>query len=244
MLRVHHSGQLESNINLDLSPEASHHVLNVMRLKIDAKLKIFNASGEFSAHLQSVTNKIAHVSLGDKLDINTESNCEITLLQAVTRRERMDYSIQKATEMGVSCIQPVLTQHCVVKLNSKKSLQRIEHWKGIALHATEQSGRLIIPEIKPILSWNEALDEYSQLDSLKLIFALAASKPLSKIKSDTKNILLALGPVGGFSQKELETALNKGFEPIKLGPRILRAETATTAALTAIQMRWGDLDNY
>ena len=242
MLRVYHSGHLEKNTSIDLSPEASHHVLNVMRLKIDSKLRVFNALGEYTATLSSFTKKIASVELTEKLDTYTESDCKITLLQAVTRRERMDYSIQKATEMGVTCIQPVLTQHCVVKLNSKKSEQRIAHWKGIALHASEQSGRLCVPEIKPILTWNEALAEHQNSQSLKLIFALAASQALREIDSETKNILLALGPVGGFSQQELDKALGNNFTAIKLGPRILRAETATTAALTAIQMRWGDLN--
>ncbi len=242
MLRIHHSGHLQKNTNVDLSSEASHHVLNVMRLKIDAEFRIFNASGEFHARLQAISNKIANVNVGEMLGSNPESDCEITLLQAITRRERMDYSIQKATEMGVTTIQPVLTQHCVVKLNQKKSLQRIEHWKGIALHAAEQSGRLKIPEIKPILTWSNALIEYNETKALKLIFALAASKPLNQIASDSKNILLALGPVGGFSVAEFDQAVSKDYKAIKLGPRILRAETATTAALTAIQMRWGDLD--
>ena len=109
MLRVYHSGLLQKNTNIELSPEASHHVLNVMRLKVDSELRVFNASGEYKAKLSSSIKKIATVILGEKLSISTESDCEITLLQAVTRRERMDYSIQKATEMGVSCIQPVLT---------------------------------------------------------------------------------------------------------------------------------------
>ena len=242
MLRVYHSGFLQKNTIIELSPEASHHVLNVMRLKVDSNLRVFNVSGEYMAILSSNTKKIASLTLGEKLNITTESDCEITLLQAVTRRERMDYSIQKATEMGVSCIQPVLTQHCVVKLNEKKAQQRIEHWNGIALHATEQSGRLKVPEIKSILSWDAALAEYTSSKYLKLIFALAASKALSEIEVSSKNILLALGPVGGFSTQELEKALAKDYRAIKLGPRILRAETATTAALTAIQMRWGDLD--
>lgn len=242
MLRVYYSGQLEKNTRIELSLEASHHVLNVMRLKIDSKLRVFNALGEYTATLSSFTKNIASVVLNEKLDISTESDCKITLLQAITRRERMDYSIQKATEMGVYCIQPVITQHCVVKLNSKKAQQRINHWNGIAIHASEQSGRLKVPEIKPILSWNEALAEYETSNSLKLIFALAASQALREIDYESKNIILALGPVGGFSSQELEKAIANNFKAIKLGPRILRAETATTAALTAIQMRWGDLN--
>ena len=242
MLRVYHSGLLEKKTTIELSPEASHHVLNVMRLKIDSELKVFNALGEYKAVISSFTKKIAKVILQEKLDSATESDCKITLLQAITRRERMDYSIQKATEMGVSCIQPVITQHCVVKLNSKKAQQRIKHWNGIAVHASEQSGRLLVPEIRPILSWNEALAEHETSNCLKLIFALAASQAIGEIEFEGKNIVLALGPVGGFSSQELDKALANNYKAIKLGPRILRAETATTAALTAIQMRWGDLN--
>jgi len=242
MLRIHHSEALQENTTINLSAIASHHVINVMRLKVNSNLNVFNASGEFTAIIISITNKIAQVKVNEKLNTSTESNCEITLLQAITRRERMDYSIQKATEMGVACIQPVLTKHCVVKLNEKKSQQRINHWKGIALHASEQSGRLSVPIIKPILTWDNALQEHSDTDTLKLIFALAASKPLKSIERQTSKVLLALGPVGGFSQHEVKSAVENEYQAIKLGPRILRAETATTAALTAIQMRWGDLN--
>jgi len=242
MLRLHHVQTLESNTLVELSPEASHHLVQVMRVKIDSEFRIFNQSGEFIAHLKTLRGKIAVAKIGQKIETNTESNCKLTLLQAVTRRERMDYSIQKATELGVNIIQPVMTQHCVVKLDSKKSQKRLHHWQGIAQHAAEQSGRLIIPTIKPVLKWTEAIDTLANENYLKLIFALAASKPLHAIENQATRICLAIGPVGGFSESEVNSAINKNFQAIKLGPRILRSETATTAALTAIQMRWGDLN--
>jgi len=243
MLRLHHPDTLHSGDQLILAPESGHHLVQVMRAKVGDSFIIFNRSGEFDACIESINKKQVIAIIGQERACNAEPDIHITLLQAVTRRERMDYSIQKATELGVSCIQPVLTEHCVVKLNEKKSRQRLVHWQGIARHASEQSGRLSIPEIKPVLGIQQALNTVPQDDSLKLLFTLAASQPLAGIDNDAKNIYLALGPVGGFSQQEIDWATEKGFNGIKLGPRILRAETATVAALTAIQLLWGDLNN-
>lgn len=248
MLRLHYADNLNIESEVNLPPEASHHLVNVMRAKVDDEFIIFNESGEFIARILRIDKKTTTIIIVSQRECKTESACNITLLQALTRRERMDYSIQKATELGVQIIQPVITEHCVVKLDQKRSLQRIKHWQGIAQHASEQSGRLKIPEIKPILKLDVTLQSLSQNNTdLKLIFALAASQPLSAIKHETakdekKDIYLALGPAGGFSVREVSLAQECGFKSIKLGPRILRAETATTAALTAIQLRWGDLD--
>lgn len=243
MLRLHHPDFIKAGSEIVIGKQAAHHLLNVMRTKINDSFILFNASGEFKALLISIDKKIATVKVQEKLVSDTESPCKITLFQAVTRRERMDYSIQKATELGVHCIQPVITEHCVVKLDEKKSRQRLKHWQGIAQHATEQSGRLVIPEIKPIMKWPVALENSPQDKKvLKLIFTLYAAKPLAMIDQNADCIHLALGPVGGFSENEVSLALSHDFHPIKLGPRVLRAETATTAALTAVQMLWGDLN--
>jgi len=242
MIRLHHAGKLKINTAVTLSKEASHRLVHVMRLKTGSQFSLFNSDGEFIVVLKKIDKKIAIGQIIESVKSETESFCKITLLQAVTRRERMDFSIQKATELGVSIIQPVITQHCVVKLDTKKIIKRMQHWKDIAQHATEQSGRLLIPEIKPVISWGEAVQNTLKIDSLNLIFTLAAAKPLSQLQKSSKQVTLAIGPVGGFSDQEIALAINNNFQGIKLGPRILRSETATTAALTAIQMRWGDLD--
>lgn len=253
MLRLHHSDPLRTGEQVILSKDSAHHLIHVMRAKVDDTFIIFNASGEFEANILSVDKKNVSAKITQQRSCQTESPCKITLIQAITRRERMDYSIQKATELGVTCIQPVLSEHCVVKLDAKKAQQRLHHWQGIAQHASEQSGRLLIPEIKPVLRWSEAIDqEHDNKDSLKLIFALIAARPLADIQLNdtqsndtqqkTQHISIAVGPVGGFSESEVQLAQAQGFHAIKLGPRILRAETATTAALTAVQMLWGDLN--
>ena len=243
MLRLHYPEPLSTGLDISLSKDSAHHLIHVMRAKVEDKFIVFNKTGEFLARIIEINKKSVIANVFEQSICNTESDCNITLIQAVTRRERMDYSIQKATELGVNCIQPVLTEHCVVKLDASKSQKRIAHWQGIAQHASEQSGRLVIPIINPILTFKEALENLPEADDqLYLIFALSASQPLCNIQKKSKNITLALGPVGGFSEKEVLLAQTKGFQAIKLGPRILRAETATTAALTAIQMRWGDMN--
>ncbi|MBT8142965.1 MAG: 16S rRNA (uracil(1498)-N(3))-methyltransferase [Gammaproteobacteria bacterium] len=249
MIRLHFSGKLTPNSPVLLDADASHHLARVMRAKVGDHCVVFNSEAEYLATIQSISGKSVEVLIQQQRVNNNESTLAITLLQAVTRRERMDYSIQKATELGVSTIQPVLTQHCVVKLDAGKSEKRIKHWQGIARHATEQSGRLMVPGINPVLPWQAALNAATVLNcDLKMIFALQASRPLSDLQTSIKNsqspshICLALGPVGGFSEHEVQLAKDQGFTSIKLGPRILRAETATTAALTAVQMLWGDLN--
>lgn len=243
MLRLYYPDELAPNSEVLLNNESAHHLVHVMRAKVDDDFIMFNEAGEFNASISSIAKKNVNALIGSQRACHTESDCNITLLQTVTRRERMDHSIQKATELGVTCIQPILTDHCVVKLDAKKSVQKVAHWQGIAQHASEQSGRLKIPLIKPVLKMEQALREIPDSENhLKLIFALIASSPLKHIQNDSKNIYVALGPVGGFSEKEVLHAQASGFQGIKLGPRILRAETATVAALTAIQMLWGDLN--
>jgi len=241
MTRVFYSGSLDLGLTYTLDEFASRHISQVLRCKIGNNVKVFNQSSEFLAEITSVAKHSVEIKTLKSLITRTESPLKIHLLQAVTRGERMDYSIQKATELGVTSIQPILTQHCVVKLDERKAGKRLAHWNGIARHATEQSGRLSIPDIHPILDFKEAISH--KLSDVHLIFALVSQSSLKSIKeSNPSSVCIALGPVGGFSENEVTLALESGYQSIKLGPRILRAETATVAALTAMQMLWGDLN--
>lgn len=241
MTRVYHAEKLELGQLVELDEFASHHLSKVMRNKVGDQVNVFNPKGEFVGQIETITKKSVTLQLKEKINVVTESPLRTTLIQAVTRRERMDYSIQKATELGINLIQPVISERCVVKLDEKRSQQRLKHWQGIARHAAEQSGRLSIPDIKPITSFTEAITMRED-DELKLIFALQASQPLANLtQADVKSVSYAIGPVGGFSDKEVKMALTQNFHSIKFGPRVLRAETATAAMLTAVQMRWGDL---
>ena len=240
MTRVYHAEKIEPGKLVKLDEFASHHLSRVMRNKAGDKVNVFNISGEYYGLIEAIGKKHVSVLIKEKLDVQTESPLHTTVIQAVTRRERMDYSIQKATELGINVIQPVFSEHCVVKLDEKRSQQRRKHWEGIARHAAEQSGRLSIPEIRPIRTFTEAINLCEA--ELKLIFALHASQPLACLEHDSvTSLCYAIGPVGGFSDKEVDAAVTQNFNSIKFGPRILRAETATAAMLTAVQMRWGDL---
>ncbi len=239
MTRVYHSESLTLHQEIELDNFASQHLSRVMRVKLGDEVKVFNASGEFIGEVAAQNKNTVRVLLKRKLETHTESQLQTTLIQAVTRRERMDYSIQKATELGVSYIQPVLSEHCVVKLDEKKAAQKIKHWQGIARHASEQCGRLSIPEIHPVCTLPDALIN-SDAD-LKFMFALQASEAFSKLSGPVpESVCVAVGPVGGFSQREVGFSLDSGFKSTRLGPRVLRSETATAAILTAVQMRWGD----
>jgi len=242
MTRVYHSEPLNLNQEIQLDDFAAQHLSRVMRVKIGDGVRVFNQGGEFQASVSQIHKNEVFVTTTKRLEVNTESLLSTVLLQAVTRRERMDFAIQKATELGVNVIQPIMTQHCVVKLDASKESKKLRHWQGIARHASEQSGRLQIPQILPILSYKEALESIQNESTLKLIFALTQANNLCEIAVEQfQKVAFCIGPVGGFSPEEVTLAIDKNFQSVKLGPRVLRSETASVAALTAIQLLWGDL---
>ncbi len=235
--RVHLPAPLSTGKRLELDKQAARHILAVLRLKPGAPLVIFDGQGRaFKATLEHSTQ----VSIGQRLNDNTESPLQIHLLQAISRGERMDHVIQKAVELGVDKITPVLTQRCMVKLKGERATRRLQHWRGIVISACEQCGRNRFPVLREITTLDKALSELS--NNLRLVLAPTGRNTLSSLTSPSNgSVTLLIGPEGGLTDKEIQQAGQSGFVSLRMGPRILRTESAAVAALSALQTLWGDL---
>jgi 16S rRNA (uracil1498-N3)-methyltransferase len=227
-----------SQINLD--EQARHYIATVLRLKKDAELTVFNGSGdEFSGRLVEINRKTTIVEIESVCQPLVESQLQINFGLAISRSERMDFAIQKSVELGVNRITPLLTERCVVQLKGDKKHKKIEHWQKIARHAAEQSGRTRVPAITPIILLSDWLE---QQQGLKVFLDPYAQATLTQLEYEQTLVTLLSGPEGGFSEAERKMALAHGFHAIKLGPRILRTETAALAAIASIQTLWGDFN--
>jgi 16S rRNA (uracil1498-N3)-methyltransferase len=234
---------VEENLNvgqyINLQEDNAHYLRNVLRLKQADEVILFNGLGnEFLCTISTVTRKRVSISINKIISRSVESPLNITLGLGISRGDRMDWSVQKAVELGVNKICPLLTKRCVVKFKENKKQQKLQHWKNIAQHATEQSNRTILPifdKIQELQTWLP-----HQHNGLKVFLDPYAEKSLSHLKPDNNQVALLTGPEGGFSDEERQLAINASFIPIRLGNRILRTETASLAALSAVQTLWGD----
>lgn len=224
---------------LKLDEERSNYIRNVLRLKKGAMLTVFDGKGyEFQATLSEIQRDSLILSLNQGLERGIESPLKTHLAIGISRGERMDLAIQKAVELGVAEITPLFTERCVVHLDGQRLNQRMNHWQKIIQSACEQCGRNHLPE------FHQAIDIHAWIASaqgLKLFLHPHNGKTLKELSAPKEKISLLSGPEGGFSEREREQAIEKGFIPLRLGARILRTETAALAALAAVQTLWGDL---
>ena len=237
--RVFHDGELKCGIEISLSAGATTHIARVLRLKPGNPLILFNGlGGEFVSTIISLSKREIIVRPDSFEDRNVESPLGITLVQGISRGDRMDYTLQKAVELGVNKIIPVVTERTVVRLDEKRRKKKLQHWHGIIISACEQCGRNIPPEIVTITH----LDEYlAHADNgLKLLLDHRADSGIGKLEP-VNNITLLIGPEGGMTQQERDKAIDYGFKGIRFGPRVMRTETAAVAAVAIIQARMGDL---
>lgn len=203
-------------------------------------LILFNGEGlACNATIGQIEKKQVEVSLGEKLAGTTESPLCVHLGLGISKGERMDIAIQKAVELGVSEITPLFTRYSMVKLDAKRQAKRLEHWRGIIISACEQCGRNRLPVLHPIMQSQDWLQQNHAV--LKLTLDPVAKQSLAQQPAPSGNISLYIGPEGGLSEDEIKLATQHDFQGVRLGPRILRTETAVIAALTAVQMQWGDL---
>ena len=240
-IRIYHNGDLSSGLTVMLDQSASHHLLQVLRKKAGERFVMFNGQGgEFDAALTSANKKTACVEIGQWHERKVESELSIHLGQAISRGERMDYAIQKSVELGVTEITPLLTEFCQVQLSENRIDKRVAHWQAIAISAAEQSGRCAVPIVHPPILFSEWI---LQKNHIKIICCPRQVKSPDhfELLSQSKNISLTIGAEGGFSDREINDALQAQFITMSLGPRILRTETATVVALTLLQERLGDL---
>lgn len=227
---------------LELSKEQAHYALTVLRLKNGTIIEVFNGKGSVArGQIMTASRRSAHVIIEELLDIQNESPLKTILVQGISRGDRMDYSIQKAIELGVSAIQPVFTERCEVKLKADKLEKRQQQWQTIVINACEQSGRNVVPKILPIADLSQWLEQQSP-DLFGLVMDPRANHTLATVaKPPAKTpVHILVGPEGGLTDDEIITSSNAGFTSIQLGPRILRTETAGPATLAIIQALWGD----
>jgi len=240
--RLYHPSPLAADNRVELGASATKHLLTVLRLKPGAALVLFDGSGaEFDARLEESGKKGAWVTVTVRREPKVESPLSVTLAQGVSRGERMDYTVQKAVELGVAGVIPVLMERSVVKLDADNIKRKREHWQSVAVSAAEQSGRVRVPPVQPPRSFGAFLDGHRS-GGLKLLLDPLAQHALKDLSPPKDNqVLLLVGPEGGLSEVERKAAQSAGFQGIKLGPRILRTETAALVALSLLQSLWGDL---
>lgn len=227
------------NETLYLDDDSAHYLRSVLRLKKSALVTIFNGEGgEYHAEILEVSRKQVLLRPQEHIKRSVESNLTIHLGLGISRGERMDFAVQKSVELGVTAITPLLTERCVVQLKGDKEINKRRHWQKISQHAAEQSGRTL----KPPVNICESLAQWlPQQTGLKVFLDPYAQQCLSDLSPVAQKVTLLAGPEGGFADSERELAQQMNFIPVRLGPRILRTETAALAALTAVQVLWGDL---
>jgi len=237
--RIYQPIILKPKSEVKLSDDASHYISRVMRYAIQDKIILFNGQGgEYLSAIKEITKKSVIVFIQEFVSQEVESPLKICLAQGISRGEKMDFTIQKAVELGVTSVVPLFTERCNVKLDKERSEKRIQHWQAVAVSACEQSGRNIVPEIQSITTLLDFLN--TKPEGTKLILSPTAETKLSQTKIASQNITILIGPEGGFSDNEINLAINSEFQPICLGPRILRTETAALAAISALQTLCGD----
>jgi 16S rRNA (uracil1498-N3)-methyltransferase len=232
---------LSSGETISLPRYKAHHIAHVLRMHVGDEIKLFNDSGSvFDATILELTKKNAEVELGESLQIDNESSLNITLCLAISRTQQMDFSIQKAVELGVKNIVPVISEFSNFKLQASRVQNKLTHWQNIIISATEQCGRNRLTKLQSPISFSEYLTSY-ELPTC-LILHPGCQQAMPTITPENNELILMIGPEGGFSKMEVNEAVEKGCISINLGPRILRAETAVVSALSNAQQLWGDLN--
>jgi 16S rRNA (uracil1498-N3)-methyltransferase len=238
--RVFVQSSLQPGQESVIEGDAAHHLINVLRVKISQAIVVFNGDGGcFDVDIVGISKKSVVILPRHFHQDNRESPLQLTLIQGISRGQHMDYTVQKAVELGVTAIVPVFTTFSNVKLTDERASKRLDHWQKIIIGACEQSGRNIVPVIRQPV----ALEEWVSADTnrLRLVLHPDAADSLSAIKMENSGLSLLCGPEGGLSDQELAICLAGGYEKVTIGPRILRTETAALAAIAICQSRFGDM---
>lgn len=224
-----------------LPPDAAHHASRVLRLRAGDPVQLFDGAGhECHGVIGDLSGKQVIVDDIRQIEVNRESPLPVLLAQALSSSEKMDWVIQKATELGVTQIQPLATERSVAKLSAERAAKRTEHWQQVAIAACEQCGRNVLPVIHPPLDIMVWLQQMRASEMSKFILLPQGATSLHTQARPQGSVVLLIGAEGGFSRTESESALLCGFTPIRLGTRVMRTETAAVAGLAALQTLWGD----
>jgi len=240
LTRLYVETSLEAGAALELPPETAAHIAKVLRARVGDGLILFNGDGrEFSGEIESVRGARVRASVGPGTFVDRESALAVTLVQSVPRGDRMDFIVQKATELGVARIVPTLSQRSVVRLDARQCEAKATHWRAVVVSACEQCGRNRIPAVEEP---RQLIDYLGAAAGGGTRLVLEPDADADGAKWDVAGgVEIAIGPEGGFAPDELEAFRIAGFKRVRLGPRILRTETAAIAALTWLQTQFGDM---
>ena len=244
MRRFYHSTTLRLNEIVRLDDFSARHLVQVLRAKLDDKAIFFNGDGhDYKVQIKSIDRNGVSVMVLEKNKNSSESPLKIQLYQALSTNEKMDWVIQKAVELGVHSITPILTQRSLIKLKDDKRNKKNQHWQQIALSACEQSGRSIIPKVNDIISLETCFTSMApKIGELRYLLNPYVKNSLKakKINAAPDGIKLVIGPEGGFTENEVSFIESHDFKSVMLGPRILRTETAPIASIAILQSIYGD----
>ena len=231
---------LSTEGEVDLGKSAAHYLGRVLRLAKGDPVVLFNGDGsDYRASIDSIQKNQVRLSVKERCAAVAESPLRIILCLAVSRGERMDYSLQKSTELGVWGFQPLSSDRVEVKLSAARLEKRIEHWRGVIISACEQSGRARVPELLPLLSLDQWLEQVTEVP--RLVLQPGSEISLRQLAGAPQALQLVIGPEGGFTDREVVRMSDDGVTAMHLGPRILRTETAAPAAVALLQGLYGDL---
>ncbi|GFZ94882.1 16S rRNA (uracil(1498)-N(3))-methyltransferase [Dyella caseinilytica] len=240
--RIHVEQPLSLAAEVVLPQQAAEHVTRVLRMNAGDMLTLFNGDGyDYAATLLSVGKRDVTARIEDREQIRNESPLKLTLAQGVARGEKMDLIVQKATELGVARIVPLFTERSEVKLDASRAEKRLLHWRAVASSACEQSGRVCVPEITPAQTLQEWLKSLPDDGAQRLALLPEGTLQARELRFGEAGGWLVVGPEGGLGDRDIAALQDAGFEGLRLGPRILRTETAGLAALAALQALHGDL---
>ena len=242
LIRVFVESALAPGVRVDAGGTAAAHMTRVLRLVAGDRVTVFNGDGnDYPARIAAIRGSRVDIEVLEQRQARPESPLALRLVQGIARAERMDLIVQKATELGVVAIQPVMTVRSVVRLDAKTTERRLAHWRGIVIAACEQCGRARLPAVAVPLALPEWLAQPALESVRRLQLAVDAPESLGSAAAGAGSIELLIGPEGGLDESEQRSAANAGYRSCSIGPRVLRTETAALAALAVLQATAGDL---
>lgn len=240
--RIYHSHKLSVGAKVSLDDDAALHVNRVLRLARDDNLILFNGDGhDYSATIVESARSGVQARVTCVGSSGTESPIHVCILHGICRTQRMDWAIQKTTELGVACIRPVICARSVVRLDARRRETKRRHWEKVTVGACEQSGRATLPDVEAVADLPAALAADAVHPRARMLFTMHGEASVESALDGARNVSLLIGPEGGLTEAEIRLAKDAGFVSVGLGPRTLRSETAPIAALSIIQYLAGDL---
>ena len=243
--RIYQSISLAVGQKIQLDAQATVHVAKVLRLREGDTIVVFNGQGgDYHGSIQRLEKRTATIQLQSFSEANVESPLKIVLAQGVSRGERMDYTVQKAVELGIHHIVPIVTERTVVNLDAERQDRRVQHWQTVVNSACEQSGRNFVPRVDDVVSlspWLQTFNPQASGQANWFVLNHRTQRGVQDLQADPQHpIYVLIGPEGGLAEQEVAQAEQAGFVSVRLGPRVLRTETAALAFVSVLQAKWGD----